>query len=259
MATKQEEIRSLIPLTDKLKASALGIDRELSFERSLRLDAESGLGLIAEVKKASPSAGDIALDIDPIAQAQAYAEARVSAISVLTDVTYFKGKLEYLSRIRGYVDVPLLRKDFICHECQIYEAAIAGADAILLIVAVLEPQRLKELMLAAESVGLDVLVEVHDLEELEIALDAEAKIVGVNCRNLKTFEVSLATFEQISEEVPDEVLLIAESGITSVADADSCARWGADALLVGEALMRAEDPTKFAAEMMAAGTPYRNQ
>lgn len=252
IAHKRQEIRNLVPLTEKLRASALAVNRELSFERALRLDAENGLGLIAEVKKASPSAGDIAVEADPIRQARLYAEAGVSAISVLTDEKYFKGKLEYLSRIRGYVDVPLLRKDFTVHECQIYEAAVAGADAILLIVAALEQEELVRLARAAESVGLDVLSEVHDLDELERALDAEARIIGVNCRNLKTMQVDLTTFERVSEEVPDGVLLVAESGIRTVDDAALCGSWGADALLVGEALMRADDPGALAAAMMAA-------
>ena len=199
------------------------------------------LGLIAEVKKASPSAGIIAKDFDPVSQAKKYADAGASAISVLTDEKYFKGKLEYLTQIQQIVDVPVLRKDFIVHESQIYEASVAGADAILLIVAALSQEDLKRLFDCAYTYQLEVLMEVHDLPELERALETDVKIIGVNNRNLKTFEVDLKNTESISEEVPEDILFVSESGIKTPQDASLVASWGADAVLVGETLMRADD------------------
>jgi indole-3-glycerol phosphate synthase len=157
---------------------------------------------------------------------------------VLTDEKYFQGRLEYLTLIREQLDIPCLRKDFIIHEAQIFEAVVAGADAILLIVAALDQPTLEHLLEVAHTFQLDALVEVHDLPELERALDTNARIIGVNNRNLKSFTVDLGTTEQLAEEVPDDVVLIAESGIKTPADAERLAACGADALLVGETLMR---------------------
>lgn len=211
--------------------------------RPFRLGLETGpnqLGLIAEVKKASPSAGLIA-DIDPVEQAVAYEAAGANCISVLTDERYFKGHLSYLTRIRERVNLPLLRKDFIVHPVQIYEAVVAGADAILLIVAALTQDELVHLLDVATLYQLDVLVEVHDSEELERALDTDAQLIGVNNRNLKTFEVHLETTQSLAQGVNDSILFVSESGIKTAEDAQKVFSWGADAILVGEALMRAED------------------
>ncbi len=205
--------------------------------------------MIAEVKRASPSAGVISPDFDPVAIAAAYAEAGANALSILTDEKYFQGHLSYLSRIREAVDLPLLRKDFIIHEVQIFEAVVAGADAILLIVGALEQDRLIQLLDVARNYQLDVLVEVHDLEEMERALETDAKIIGINNRNLRTFEVDLTTTERLSEEVGPEHILVSESGIFSGEDTLRIQSWGADAVLVGEALMRAPDKVAKMAEL----------
>ena len=157
---------------------------------------------------------------------------------MLTDEKYFQGRLEYLTLIREQLDIPCLRKDFIVHEAQIFEAVVAGADAILLIVAALDQPTLEHLLEVAHTFQLDALVEVHDLRELERALATDARIIGVNNRNLKTFTVDLAATEALAEEVPDDIVLVAESGIKTPADAVRLAEAGANALLVGETLMR---------------------
>jgi indole-3-glycerol phosphate synthase len=196
------------------------------------------LGLIAEVKRASPSAGTISEDFDYLTIARTYDKAGASAISVLTDEKYFQGRLEYMTLIRQEVSIPVLRKDFIIHEVQIFEAIVAGADAILLIVAALDQETLVHLLNTAHAYQLEVLVEVHDLPELERALETDARIIGVNNRNLKAFTVDLGTTEALAEEVPHDIILVSESGIKSVADAERLAEAGADALLIGETLMR---------------------
>jgi indole-3-glycerol phosphate synthase len=170
---------------------------------------------------------------------------------VLTDEKFFQGHLSFLSQIRQAVDVPLLRKDFIIHETQVWEAVIAGADAILLIVAALEQDELLHLLEVAATVQLDVLVEVHDFPEMERALQTEATIIGINNRNLKTFEVDLTSTEALSEEVGPSHILVSESGILNGDDSAKVRGWGADAILVGEALMRAPDKTTKMAELRA--------
>ncbi|MEM7601110.1 MAG: indole-3-glycerol phosphate synthase TrpC, partial [Verrucomicrobiota bacterium] len=184
-----------------------------------------------------------------VAIAKSYEEAGANALSVLTDEKYFQGHLSYLSQIREAVDIPLLRKDFIIHEVQIFEAVVAGADAILLIVGALEQEELVHLLDAAHSYQLDVLVEVHDLEEMERALETDAKIIGVNNRNLKTFEVDLTATETLSEEVGPYHILVSESGIYTGEDTARIQSWGADAILVGEALMRSVNRSAKMAEL----------
>ena len=160
---------------------------------------------------------------------------------MLTDEKYFQGKLEYLVQIRERVLCPVLRKDFIVHEVQIYEASVAGADAVLLIVAALAQDELVHLLDVTQRYGLEALVEVHDAEEMERALDTDARIIGINNRNLKTMEVDLETTESVGEEVPEGIILVSESGIKSVEQAAQVKEWGADAILVGEMLMRSDD------------------
>ena len=196
--------------------------------------------MIAEVKKASPSAGVIAGVFDPVEIAKNYARAGCEAISVLTDEQFFQGQLEYLAQIRSAVGVPLLRKDFILDEVQIAEAAAAGADAILLIVAALEQEQLVALLEAAALYQLDALVEVHTLDELDRALETEAKIIGINNRNLATFEVDLAVTELLSEQVPNDIVLVSESGIKTAEDIARVKACGVNAVLIGEALMRGQ-------------------
>lgn len=259
LADKAEEVRRLLPLRDKLQFAAQAREDFRSFETALggairdRSEDEGygtgELAVIAEVKRASPSAGTIVQDFDPVAIAEAYAEAGANALSILTDETYFQGHLSYLAKIRERVDLPLLRKDFIIDEVQIYESVVAGADAILLIVAALEQETLLHLLEVAGNYQLDVLVEVHDLGEMERALETGARIIGVNNRNLRTFEVDLGTTERLSEEVGPDHILVSESGIHNGTDTKRIRTWGADAILVGEALMRAGDKTAKMAEL----------
>lgn len=245
IAQKHTEVQRLLPRVEKLRAAAAGRNDFRSMYDHLRADP-TRLGLIAEVKKASPSAGVIQPDFDYLTIARTYEKGGASAISVLTDEKYFQGKLEYMTTIRNEVSIPVLRKDFIIHEAQIFEAVVAGADAILLIVAALEQSRLEYLLEVAHTFQLDVLVEVHDMPELERALATDVRILGINNRNLKSFTVDLGTTEALAEEVPDDVILVSESGIKSVADAQRVSDAGADAILVGETLMRHESPLDMA-------------
>ena len=249
IAHKRKEIEPLLLRADKLRYAALERNEFRSLSSSIDLGSEK-LGLIAEVKKSSPSAGVIAKEFDPVLQAKKYAAAGASAISVLTDEKFFGGRLEYLVKIRQEVEIPILRKDFIINEAQIYEASVVGADAILLIVAALDQDELKRLLDCAYTYQLEVLMEVHDLKELERALDTDVKIIGVNNRNLKTFEVDLKNTEKISEEVPEDIFFVSESGIKTPEDAALVAGWGADAVLVGESLMRTDDVNLAVKEIM---------
>jgi len=242
----------LLPRLPHLRAAALLRNDYRGFASAIDCGPEV-LGLIAEVKKASPSVGTIVEEFDPVAIAQAYQAAGAHAVSVLTDEKFFQGNLSYLTQIRQAVGLPLLRKDFILHEVQIFEAAVAGADAILLIVAALEQPDLERLHETATTLGLDVLVEVHALPELERALDCGARLIGINNRNLATFEVDLRATEIISEEVPEGVTLVSESGIKTNADARRVFAAGVNALLVGEALMRTGDVAGQVAALLDVG------
>jgi indole-3-glycerol phosphate synthase len=218
------------------------------FAAALRRPKAGSMALIAEIKKASPSAGVICSDFEPVRIAREYEAAGASCLSVLTDEKFFQGSLEYLKRVRGAVKLPLLRKDFIIDERQILEAIEWGADAILLIVAILEDVQLKQLHDLATGAGLAALVEVHDEEELERAMALRAELIGVNNRNLKTFKVDLATTERLAARVRSSTLdlgnpplLVAESGIHARGDVERLAKCGAQAMLVGESLMRQGD------------------
>lgn len=241
---KQREVARILPRAGHLRAAALQRNDFRGFTAALdRGRTEDGhaasLALIAEVKKASPSAGVIAEDFDPVAIARAYESGGAHCISVLTDEQFFQGHLGHLAQIRKEVGLPLLRKDFTIHEAQIWEAAVAGADAILLIVAALEQRALEQLYRAAELVQMDILVEVHTREELDRALELGPRLIGINNRNLHTFEVDLKTTEELAEEVPDDVILVCESGLKTRVDAQRAFDAGCNALLVGESLMRA--------------------
>jgi indole-3-glycerol phosphate synthase len=207
--------------------------------------------IVAEVKRASPSAGAIARGLDAVAQARRYAAAGAAAISVLTDGPGFGGSLDDLAGVRAAVPTPLLRKDFVLDRYQLLEARLFGADAALLIVAALREDALSRLVAESEALGLAALVEVHDAAEVEVALRAGARLVGVNNRNLSTFEVDLAVSERLLPMLPDPVKGVAESGVRSAADARRLRRAGAANLLVGEALVRALDPGKLIAELCA--------
>ncbi|MDB6117870.1 MAG: indole-3-glycerol phosphate synthase TrpC [Verrucomicrobiaceae bacterium] len=237
IAHKHTEVAKLLPRLEKLKAAAALRNDFRSLATHLRSDP-SRLGLIAEVKKASPSVGVINPNFDYLTIARTYDKAGASAISVLTDEKYFQGALNYMTTIRDEVAIPVLRKDFMVHEVQIYEAVVAGADAILLIVAALDQATLEHLLEVARSCQLEVLMEVHDLREMDRALDTDARIIGINNRNLQTFIVDISSTEELAEEVPDDIVLVSESGIKTVEDAQRIAAAGADALLVGETLMR---------------------
>ena len=239
LRVKRQEIERVRPRRDELREIALKRDDFRSLHGALSRDAEK-LALIAEVKKASPSAGVIAESFDPVEIAKNYALAGCDAISVLTDEQFFQGKLEYLAPIRSAVSVPILRKDFMLDEVQIIESAAAGADAILLIVAALEQEQLVSLLETAALYQLDALVEVHTYEELDRALETDAKLIGINNRDLANFQVDLGVTERLSEEVPDDVLLVSESGIKSAEDVARVKACGVNAVLIGEALMRGQ-------------------
>ena len=250
IAHKRAEIAPVVARADELRAAAAGRAGFRSLHGALARDAALGLGLIAEVKRASPSAGVIAAGIDPVAQAVRYAAAGASAISVLTDERFFHGHLDFVPRIREAVAVPVLRKDFIVHEAQIHQSVVAGADAIRLIVAALGRDDYRRLLDAAHACRLEALVEVHDEAEMEIALDSPARILGVNNRNLRTFEVDLQTTCRLAAMVGEGRLLVSESGIKTPADARIVKDSGAHAVLVGEALMRADPVADLARALM---------
>jgi indole-3-glycerol phosphate synthase len=243
IATKHKEIEALMPRLGHLRAAALQRNEFGGFRAALDLGGDR-LGVIAEVKKASPSVGLIDPNFDPIRQAKRYLDGGASCLSILTDEKYFQGSLSYLTKISEFSGAPLLRKDFTIHPVQIYEAAVAGADAILLIVAALDDDLLKRLYGEAKDLQLDVLVEVHDLPEMERALELGADLIGINNRNLKTFEIDLATTEKLADEVSDDVLLVSESGIRTLEDAQRALDAGANAVLIGESLMRAHNPSE---------------
>lgn len=247
-ASKADEVKRLEPHAAELRRQALLRNDFRPFRTALQRGNE--VAIIAEVKKASPSAGIIAPDFNPLSQAREYARGGAHALSVLTDENYFGGHLSYLKQIREQVDLPLLRKDFIIHELQIYESVVAGADAILLIVASLDDATLHALYDKAKACQLDVLVEVHDLAEMERALELGADMIGINNRNLKTFEVDLATTETLSEEIPNDTVAISESGIKTAEDVRLVRACGINAVLVGETLMRAKNVPEKLAELL---------
>jgi indole-3-glycerol phosphate synthase len=200
------------------------------------------LGVIAEIKRRSPSAGEIAGQLSPAAHARAYVAGGAVAVSVLTEEAYFAGSLADLAEVRRAVAVPLLRKDFVLDEIQLYEARIHGASAVLLIARILDPVQLRDLAAAARELELCPLIEVHSLEDLEAALAADAVAIGVNARDLETFTVNRAEVRRLLAAVPAGILAVAESGLQSRADLEEVAAWGADAVLVGAFVASAPDP-----------------
>ena len=206
-----------------------------------RLVASDGIAVLAEIKRRSPSRGEIRPDFDPVSCARAYQEGGAAALSVLTDFESFGGELAFLDRIRPLVDLPILRKDFVLDPYQVDETRASGGDAVLLIVAALSPESLRVLHARARALGLDALVEVHDEAELEVALDAGVDLVGINHRDLRTFEVDLGLTERLAPRVPEDVLVVAESGIFTHDHVRQLRRAGARAFLVGESLMREPD------------------
>lgn len=237
------ELPSRIIAAGDIRDAMLEHDERRDFLGALRQPRRGKVALIAEVKKASPSAGVICKDFDPVRIAIEYEQAGATCLSVLTDKKFFQGDLEYLRDIRAAVKLPLLRKDFMIDERQILEAAEWGADAILLIVSILDDARLKHFHTLATEAGLSALVEVHDEAELDRALAIGAPLIGVNNRDLKSFKVDLANTEHMAAKLsaarkPGAQLLVAESGIHTRNDVDRLARCGAGAILVGESLVR---------------------
>jgi indole-3-glycerol phosphate synthase len=245
-----EQRQRALPL-EELKQQAATVDTPRDGFTALR--RPDGVAVIAEVKRASPSRGALATIEDPAALAAEYESGGAHVISVLTEERRFGGCLADLRAVRAAVDLPILRKDFIVSSYQLWEARAAGADLALLIVAALEQPALVSLVERAESLGLTPLVEVHDREEVERALAAGARVIGVNARNLKTLDVDPGTFGRVAPAIPDSVVSVAESGIRSTKDLLSYAHDGADAVLVGESLVTSAGPREAVAELVTAG------
>lgn len=243
--TKRREVEELRPREADVRGLARGAPPPRDFRSALR-PGQGRVALIAEVKRRSPGAGAIRPDMDPVEQARSYESGGAAALSVLTDQDYFQGSLDDLVAVREAVGIPVLRKDFIIDSAQIQEARAAGADAILLIVRILDDGPLRDLREEAESLGMAALVEVHDEAELERALASGAGIVGINNRDLRTFKTELTVTRRLAPLVPPGVILVSESGMSGPEQVAEVGAMGADAVLVGEALVRAPDPAALA-------------
>jgi indole-3-glycerol phosphate synthase len=243
LATKHQEVKRLLEST-----SNAHMEKQISnmypcrgFVSTLIESPNRSIGLIAEVKKASPSKGVIRNDFEPVPLAAAYERAGADCLSVLTDEQYFQGSNDFLQAISKTIKLPILRKDFIVSESQILQARCIGADAVLLIAAALTTKQMRDFHRLAQDVGLDVLVEVHDREELERALEVELHLLGINNRNLHTFATDLHTTEQLLAHIPKNIPVVSESGIASASDVEYLRTIGARALLIGETFMRQAD------------------
>lgn len=245
LARKSEEIadaRRRLPLAD-LGEQARAAVAPRGFVAALRRRIDGGeAGVIAEIKKASPSKGVLREDFDAAAIARSYERGGAACLSVLTDVDFFQGSSEYLRQARGACELPVLRKDFMIDPYQVYEARAMGADCILLIVAALTDRQMGELAALATELGMDVLVEVHDADELDRALVLDLPMIGINNRDLRTFETTLQTTLDLLPRIPDERLVITESGILAPSDVRLMREHGVHGFLVGEAFMKAPDP-----------------
>lgn len=230
----------------KQKAFAMGINDEFPFEKALE---KNGISYICEVKKASPSKGIIAEDFPYVQIAKEYENAGASAISVLTEPQWFKGDNRFLQKISRNVKIPILRKDFTVCEYQIYEAKVIGASAVLLICALLDTDTIKEWIKLCDTLGLSALVEAHTEEEVQSALDAGARIIGVNNRNLKDFTVDITTCTRLRSLVPKDILFVGESGIKTREDIENLRKAEVNGVLIGETLMRSDDKKQALAEL----------
>jgi len=236
---KRAEVRALRGRASELRERASSASPPRGFAAALRRPGE--VRLLAEVKRRSPSAGEIRPGADPVDVARAYREGGAAALSVLTDRDFFGGELAFLERVRAAVDLPVLRKDFVIHPLQLWEARAADADAVLLIVRILTDAEMAGLLTLASELGMDALVEAHTAEEMDRALAAGATLVGINNRDLATFVTDLGLSISLAKGVSEEVTLVAESGIRTAADVDRLGAAGFDAILVGESLMRQPD------------------
>ena len=255
LARKAEEIeqRSRVRPLPELRARALNQPVTRGFVKAIRKKLDAGeAAVIAEVKKASPSKGVIRPDFKPAEIARSYEAGGAACLSVLTDVDFFQGSDAYLREARAACALPVLRKDFTIDPYQVFEARVLGADCILLIVAALDDAALSGMVNLAHEIGLDVLVEVHDIDELERALQTDAALVGVNNRNLRTFAVSLETTLDLRAAVPRDRILVTESGIATREDVARMREAGVDAFLVGESFMRETDPGTALRRLFAA-------
>ena len=254
LARKREEIseRSAVMSADQLLEKALSASAPRGFAAAMAAKIAAGeSAVIAEIKKASPSKGVIREDFDPAAIAKSYADGGAACLSILTDVDFFQGADEYLQQAREACNLPVIRKDFVIDKYQIYEARAMGADCILLIVSALAEDQLNHLHEVAISLGMDVLIEVHDAAELAIALKRDNPMVGINNRNLHSFEVSLENTYQLLEQIPANKIVITESGIHSRDDVAAMRKQNVHAFLVGEAFMRSEEPGERLSEMFS--------
>jgi indole-3-glycerol phosphate synthase len=246
--SKREEVSRILPQREDLEGAAARAPDAKDLESALR--SERQVAVMAEVKRRSPGAGPIRPELDPAILAEAYEVAGAAAVSVLTDGPYFGGSLSDLERVKASVDLPVFRKDFILDEIQILEARGAGADGTLLIASVLDPERLRDLLDAGRSLGLSMLVEVHDRAELDTALAVGATFVGINNRDLRTFRTDLAVTMELLAELPHEITVVSESGIRSATEVERLGAAGVHAVLVGESLLRAPDPGAATGELV---------
>ncbi|OLS03253.1 indole-3-glycerol phosphate synthase TrpC [Tissierella creatinophila] len=245
-----QEDKKIVSLEEVVNKANLLPEGDFKFEQTLK---KNKVSIICEVKKASPSKGIISEDFPFVQIAREYENAGADCISVLTEPKWFLGSDEIFKEIRKNVNLPMLRKDFTIDEYQIYQSKLLGADAVLLICSLLDTKTLKKYISICDSLGLSTLVEAHNIGEINSAIDAGARIIGVNNRNLKDFTVDLSNSINLRKSIPNDILFVAESGILNVNDAISLIRSGADALLIGEAMMHASDKKAFIREIKQGG------
>jgi indole-3-glycerol phosphate synthase len=245
---KLDSLKTKVPLRE-IKSRASDVEWPRNFRNALRRDS-GPIRLVAEIKKASPIKGVIRQDFNPVTIASIYERKKVDAISVITEEDYFQGKLEYLLDVKKITDRPLLRKDFIFDEYQIYESKEKGADAILLIASMLDENQSVEFLHLAKEIGLSVVFEVHDFKELEMVLHINAEVIGINNRDIKTLSINLDTTFKLKKEIPFDKIVVSESGIKTREDVRRLENAGIDSILIGTAFMEAEDIGKKIDEFM---------